>query len=222
VSSEEINCATIGASFVCGNDTSITSDEDYIYIYKEDLSGYEVMAIDKTKTEYGAIKTGINGIDTIKLADNMFVDETHGTINQNFAIVPKIPDTVTAIGSYAFYNCIGLKSVSIPNGVIIIGERAFSGNNAGDDCQLANVVFGKKSKLTTIGHEAFTGTELTSIIFPNSLTSIGEEAFWACSNLSSIAFDGTIEQWNSISKGSNWNLNVPATHVHCSDGDVAL
>ena len=36
-----------------------------------------------------------------------------------------IPDTVTSIGNYAFYNCKGLNSVTIPNSITSIGEYAF-------------------------------------------------------------------------------------------------
>ena len=37
-----------------------------------------------------------------------------------------IPDGVTSIGSYVFYNCYSLASITIPNGVTSIGNYAFS------------------------------------------------------------------------------------------------
>jgi hypothetical protein len=43
-----------------------------------------------------------------------------------------------------------------------------------------------------------------------------------CVSLNSIIFKGTKTQWEAIEKGANWNFGVPATVVHCSDGDVAL
>lgn len=39
-----------------------------------------------------------------------------------------IPNSVTSIGSYAFHNCSGLTSVTIPNSVTIIGDHAFYGS----------------------------------------------------------------------------------------------
>jgi hypothetical protein len=57
---------------------------------------------------------------------------------------------------------------------------------------------------------------------PDSVTSIGYYAFAYCDSLTSITFEGTVEQWKAISKGSNWKYNVPATKVACKDGDVAL
>ncbi len=38
-----------------------------------------------------------------------------------------IPNSVTEIGDYAFYECSSLKSIDIPNSVTEIGENAFSG-----------------------------------------------------------------------------------------------
>jgi hypothetical protein len=54
------------------------------------------------------------------------------------------------------------------------------------------------------------------------VTSIENWAFSGCSKLKSITFEGTMEEWNSITKGSDWNKNVPATYVQCSDGQVSL
>ena len=69
-----------------------------------------------------------------------------------------IPNSVTSISSYAFYNCTGLTSVEIPNSVTSIGDYAFGG------C-----------------------TGLTSVELPNSVTSIGSSAFFYCISLTSIA-----------------------------------
>jgi hypothetical protein len=63
---------------------------------------------------------------------------------------------------------------------------------------------------------------LTSIIIPNSVTSIGKSAFQHCSGLTSITFEGTTEEWDVVSKGDFWNYLVPATYVQCSDGQVTL
>jgi hypothetical protein len=40
--------------------------------------------------------------------------------------------------------------------------------------------------------------------------------------LISISYTGKISQWNAITQGAGWNQNIPATVVHCSDGDVNL
>lgn len=77
--------------------------------------------------------------------------------------------------------------------------------------------------ITNIGYCAFIGnTNLYTIDIPNSVNDIAMEAFTDCINLTEINYKGTVEQWNNIDKDNNWNTNVPATVVHCTDGDVAL
>ncbi len=90
-----------------------------------------------------------------------------------------IPNTVIAIGNYAFYLCETLREIIIPNSVTIIGNCAFS------DCKgLTNVTIG--NSVTTIGEEAFQCCySLTSIEIPNSVTETGFEAFAYCSSLKS-------------------------------------
>ena len=68
----------------------------------------------------------------------------------------------------------------------------------------------KDIKVTSIGNEVFFGcSELTSIEIPSSVTSIGDLAFWFCSGLKDVYYTGTQEQWNAISFGSGGDaLNV--------------
>lgn len=70
---------------------------------------------------------------------------------------------------------------------------------------------------------AFKGcTGLTSVTIGNGVTSIRSDAFFECTGLTSITFNGTIAQWNAISKGTFWKASVPATEVVCTDGKVAI
>ena len=92
-----------------------------------------------------------------------------------------IPDSVTSIGSNAFCRCTGLKNVIIPDGVTSIGGYAFY------EC-----------------------ISLTGVIISEGVTSIGSMAFYGCTGLTTINYTGTEEQWNAISKGSDWNKNVPS------------
>ena len=78
---------------------------------------------------------------------------------------------VKSIGDYAFRDCSGLTSVTIPNGVTSIGEYAFR------DCSgLTSVTIPDSVKRIEYG--AFSGcSSLTSVTIPNSVTSVGHGAF---------------------------------------------
>jgi hypothetical protein len=52
------------------------------------------------------------------------------------------------------------------------------------------------NSVTGIRSECFWGRSLTSVIIPNSVKSIGDMAFYACSDLTSVTFQGTITSNN--------------------------
>lgn len=77
--------------------------------------------------------------------------------------------------------------------------------------------------VTGIGDFAFANVVfIEKVSISTTLKSIGQGAFSNCTSLAKIEYYGTIEEWNDISKGENWNQNVPATEVICSDGIVPL
>lgn len=107
ITADGIYCNELSTLFMLGNQ-SIVADEDYLYLYKEYLNGYEVNVINNTKDSYGAIKTGINGIDTVKMARSMFAwNDAEGELITNTSLVtpPKIPNSITVIGENVFAKC---------------------------------------------------------------------------------------------------------------------
>jgi hypothetical protein len=127
--------------------------------------------------------------DDIPLTATFVYDGTAGTTE---FIVGNIPDSwqssngdltqlsignsVTSIGSYAFYVCTGFTgSLTLGNSVTSIGSRAFYSCNG----FTGNLIF--PTSLISIGDSAFTDCpNLTGgLIFSNSLTSIGGYAFGA-------------------------------------------
>ena len=83
--------------------------------------------------------------------------------------------SVTSIGSYAFQNCSGLTSITIPNSVTSIGDLAF------DYCY-----------------------RLTSVTIGNSVTSIGSMAFFNCKGLTSVHISDIIA-WCNIDFGGSYS-----------------
>ena len=140
-----------------------------------------------------------------------------------------IPDSVTLIGYEAFHNCSSLTSIEVDENNTTY--QSLDGNLYNKDgTTLIQYAFGKTAtefvipdSVTTIGDSAFNVCRsLTSIEIPDSVTTIGDYAFCLCNSLTSIVFEGTVEEWNAISKGTDWKYNVPATEVVCKDGSVAL
>ena len=97
-----------------------------------------------------------------------------------------IPDSVTSIGNYVFYDCTSLTSITIPDSVTSIGKGAFR------DCtSLESITI--PDSVTSIGEYEFRGcTSLTSITIPDSVTSIGDGAFYSCFSLTSITIPDSV------------------------------
>ena len=77
-------------------------------------------------------------------------------------------------------------------------------------------------RVTSIGDSTFSScNNLTSITIPDSVTSIGSYAFYGCSSLTSITFEGTVAQWNAITKNSYWDKDTGSYTVYCTDGTIA-
>ena len=77
-------------------------------------------------------------------------------------------------------------SITIPNNVKSIGDRAFSGCSSLTSITISNSV-------TNIGNSAFSNCiSLTSVTFPNSVISIGPVAFNMCSSLTTITIPNSV------------------------------
>ena len=131
-----------------------------------------------------------------------------------------IPNTVDTISSFAFSGCSAINSVSIPGSVTAIGAAAFSNcssltsidvasdNPAYDSRDNCNAIIETASGMlivgcrssvipntvTAVGNWAFYAcTGLTNISIPNSVTKIGYEAFYQCSSLMGVNIPNSVQ-----------------------------
>ena len=91
-----------------------------------------------------------------------------------------VPETVTSIGAFTFYQCSCLTSLYFPSSVTSIGSSAF------EDCDyLASLTLNEG--LQSIGGSAFEGCKrLTSITIPSTVNKILVNAFKNCVGLTNV------------------------------------
>lgn len=137
----------------------------------------------------------------IETATNTLVAGCHRTI---------IPNSVTAIGNYAFAYHSEIPSVIIPNGVTVIGNYAFASCSGFTSVTLPG-------NITSIGESAFRDcTGLTSFVIPNGVTEISNHTFYMCTGLTSVTISGSI---TSIGQGAFASCTA-LTDVYCNAGEV--
>ena len=112
-----------------------------------------------------------------------------------------IPNSVTSIDISVFSGCSGLTSVTIGNSVTSIGQSAFEGCSGlkkvivKDIAAWCNINFGTyaSNPLSYANHlYSDENTEITDLVIPNSVTSIGGSAFSGCSGLTSVTFGNSV------------------------------
>lgn len=121
-----------------------------------------------------------------------------------------IPEGVTSIGDYAFCGNAGLKNVTLPASISSIGTYAFYGCSALENTYYGGDITGwckisfkdaYSTPMCLADNLYFGGELVTEVTIPGFITSIGDYAFYGCSNLTAVYYEGTPEQWNNVTIG---------------------
>ena len=132
-----------------------------------------------------------------------------------------IPNSVTNIGERAFYGCKSLTNIIIPSSVVNMNGNPFLGwdgdlyNESKAFVYERQVLF-NKDKTTLIAYRS----KEKSYIIPNSVTNIGDNAFWHCESLTNINIPNSVTNIGDCAFmycKSLTNINIPNSVTNIGD-----
>ncbi len=149
----------------CSGLTSITIPNNVTSIRSAAFEGCSSLSIVNIKSLSSWCHIAFVGTSSnpVYFSNNLYLN---GSLIEDLVV----PDDITEIGEFTFYNCSSLKSVTIPDSVTSIGNSAFY-NCSG----LMNVTIG--DGVTSIGSAAFEGCGALSNVYIKSLSSWCHIAF---------------------------------------------
>lgn len=156
-----------------------------------DCNSLKSITVDSKNKDYSSDTYGV----LYNKKKTMLMQYPVGNTRTSFSI----PDSVTAIGVYAFRNCKRLNNIIFPESVTYISNHAFYACTG-----LTSVTI--DGWVRTIGIHSFDNcTKLTTVTIGKYVSAIGEMAFNNCTALKSIVVDPKNESYSSDINGALYN-----------------
>ena len=211
----------------------------------KDKSAVQYTTKDRTRVVYTGAFQSCRYLKTVTVSEGVrCIGERAFDGCEKLASV-KIPDSAARIGSGVFRGCKSLVKITVgednayyhvsdgclietdgrtlvagtgdcvipsDGSVVTVGEEAFCGRS---DLKKINIPYG----IENVRYSAFYGCEnLKSLVLPGSIKRIDVNAFEGCTGLPFISFNGTGEQWESLTI-KDYNISgARGFDVHFSDG----
>ena len=133
-----------------------------------------------------------------------------------------VEDGVTALGSYALYNCQSMTEVVLPESVTALGKNTFAScygltdiilppnipaipDSCFNSCGALESI-GWPAALTSIGSNAFNNCNLGDLSVPEGVTSIGQKAFGGNSNMRMLRLPTTLTEVADYAFANMWDI----------------
>ena len=173
-----LNCVSLASIEIKNN------DEYDLYIYDNSFEGCDNIAnaiIPITVLR----RIPRDNLKNVKITSGNYIDfelfKNHNSLER-----VELSESITSVGSYAFYNCKNLKSIKLPNSLSDVGDYAFTGCN--------NLLFNEYDNGLYIGNEEnpymilikAKNNNITSCVVNENTIFMLSAAFWDCRKIASI------------------------------------
>lgn len=198
----ELDCGNLPESIkTLGTETFYNCKNIYGELY---LPNLKTIGVSNARAFYKSNITKILSLGSITRLEG-YGNDTGGNFGHCSNLTEVIlPEALTYLGAYTFNECIALSKINLPVTIASIGGYCFKNTKISAEINLPN--------LTSLGSSAFTGTNISRITNLGSLRILDSDCFNNCINLTSVVFPETLTTF-----GRNAFLNCGSLELDVTD-----